>query len=71
MRRRRSRAFPPTPTHPARPFARAGDLVSAGKPAPDIFLLAASGWAPRPAPSACLVFEDAPSGVAAAKAAGM
>lgn len=48
-----------------------GDQIDNGKPAPDIFLHAASLWHPHPAPSACLVFEDAPSGMAAAKAAGM
>ncbi|PSC74063.1 (DL)-glycerol-3-phosphatase 2 [Micractinium conductrix] len=48
-----------------------GDQISNGKPAPDIFLAAAGQWEPAPDPSACLVFEDAPSGVAAAKAAGM
>jgi len=43
--------------------------VGRGKPAPDIFLLAASelGADPR----ACLVVEDAPAGVTAAHAAGM
>ena len=40
-----------------------------GKPAPDIFLVAAAAIAAEP--SACLVFEDAPAGVAAARAAGM
>lgn len=49
----------------------AGDQVSNGKPAPDIFLHAASLWQPPPEPSSCLVFEDAPTGVEAAKAAGM
>jgi HAD superfamily hydrolase (TIGR01509 family) len=46
-----------------------GDQVEHGKPAPDIYLHAASrlGLEPR----ACLVIEDAPQGVAAAKAAGM
>lgn len=42
--------------------------VSRGKPAPDCFLLAAKrlGYAPIN----CLVFEDAPAGIAAAEAAG-
>jgi beta-phosphoglucomutase-like phosphatase (HAD superfamily) len=43
--------------------------VQHGKPAPDLFLLAASRLGVEPA--ACLVFEDAPAGVAAARAAGM
>ncbi len=43
--------------------------VLQGKPAPDIFLVAA-GEIGVPAP-ACLVVEDAPSGIAAARAAGM
>ncbi|WP_416190679.1 HAD family hydrolase [Neisseria sp. CCUG12390] len=43
--------------------------VKAGKPAPDLFLLAAEtmGFAPQD----CVVIEDSPTGVAAAIAAGM
>ena len=45
------------------------ELVKQGKPAPDIYLLAAEklGVAPRH----CLVFEDSIAGITAAKAAGM
>lgn len=49
----------------------AGDQVSRGKPAPDIFQRAASLFRPEPEAARCLVFEDAPSGVQAAKNAGM
>ena len=41
----------------------------AGKPAPDIFLAAAAALAVAPAD--CIVVEDAPAGVAAAKTGGM
>ena len=43
--------------------------LTRGKPAPDIFLLAAEELDTPPA--GCIVVEDAPSGVAAARAAGM
>jgi len=43
--------------------------VLQGKPSPDIFLLAAEMLGADP--TYCLVFEDAPAGVAAARAAGM
>ncbi|WP_122466404.1 HAD-IA family hydrolase [Pseudomonas viridiflava] len=42
--------------------------VTQGKPAPDGFLLAAQRLGVEPAQ--CLVFEDAPAGIAAGKAAG-
>ena len=48
-----------------------GDQVSKGKPAPDIFLEAMRRSGVTTDPSKCIVFEDAPSGVAAAVAAGM
>jgi sugar-phosphatase len=55
-------------------LARPGVLVSAdqverGKPAPDPYLLAAQRLGADPAE--CLVIEDAPSGIAAGRAAGM
>ena len=46
-----------------------GDVVARGKPAPDAYLAAAAAL--DLAPSACLVVEDSPTGVAAAAAAGM
>jgi len=53
---------------PAPPLMVAAEDVGQGKPAPDCFLLAASrlGVSARD----CLVFEDAPAGIAAASAAG-
>ena len=48
-----------------------GDEVTNGKPAPDIFALAAERFAAGVDPSTCLVVEDTPLGVQAAKAAGM
>jgi HAD superfamily hydrolase (TIGR01509 family) len=44
-------------------------LVSRGKPAPDMFLLAAERMGI--APEDCLVLEDGQSGIDAAEAAGM
>jgi HAD superfamily hydrolase (TIGR01509 family) len=44
-------------------------MVERGKPAPDLFLHAARDMGAPPA--ACIVVEDSPAGVAAAKAAGM
>jgi len=46
-----------------------GDDVKRGKPAPDIFLYAASQLAIQP--KRCVVIEDAPPGIEAAHAAGM
>ena len=43
--------------------------VARGKPEPDLFLLAAERMGA--APGACLVFEDAPLGIEAARRAGM
>lgn len=49
-----------------------GDQVERGKPHPDIFVRAAALFSDPPAdPRSVLVFEDAPSGVEAARAAGM
>ena len=47
----------------------AGDEVERTKPSPDIFLLASKKLAVEP--KKCLVIEDSPTGVAAAKTAGM
>ena len=46
-----------------------GDEVAAGKPDPEIYLQAARGIGVPPA--ACIAVEDAPTGVASARAAGM
>ncbi|SNR57819.1 HAD family phosphatase [Paracoccus sediminis] len=45
------------------------DQVNRGKPAPDLFLLAAERLGVRP--DACAVMEDSPHGIAGARAAGM
>jgi HAD superfamily hydrolase (TIGR01509 family) len=45
------------------------DEVPRGKPAPDLFLYAAARMSTRP--ERCIVVEDSPFGVAAARAAGM
>ncbi|MCC7353287.1 MAG: HAD family phosphatase [Anaerolineae bacterium] len=47
----------------------AAEDVSQGKPAPDVFLTAAARL--RVPPARCIVVEDAPPGVEAARAAGM
>lgn len=44
--------------------------VITGKPAPDIFLVAAKRFPDQPTGKSCLVFEDAPNGVRAATLAG-
>jgi HAD superfamily hydrolase (TIGR01509 family) len=46
-----------------------GDEVELGKPEPDLFVRAAEKIGAEP--GRCVVFEDAPNGVAAGKAAGM
>lgn len=51
------------------PVVVRGDQVAQGKPAPDVFLEASRQL--RVEPDDCLVFEDAPIGIAAARAAGM
>ncbi|PBB18581.1 HAD family hydrolase [Mesorhizobium sp. WSM4313] len=51
------------------PHLFSATMVKRGKPAPDLFLHAASSM--RTHPRKCLVIEDSPAGVAAARAAGM
>ena len=46
-----------------------GRDLAHGKPGPEIFLLAAAGLGT--APKQCIVLEDAPAGIAAARAGGM
>ena len=53
---------------PRPPLLVAAEDVTQGKPAPDCFLLAADRLGVRAAD--CVVFEDAPAGIAAAEAAG-
>lgn len=50
-------------------YGSSDDEVVQGKPAPDIFIVAARRFPDKPNPSQCLVFEDAPNGVRAALAA--
>jgi HAD superfamily hydrolase (TIGR01509 family) len=51
------------------PHIFSATMVQNGKPAPDLFLYAASQMQVRP--QDCIVIEDSPAGVSAAKAAGM
>ncbi|MEO6015341.1 MAG: HAD-IA family hydrolase, partial [Devosia sp.] len=51
------------------PHIFSASMVSRGKPAPDLFLHAAHAM--RVAPENCLVIEDSPTGIKAARAAGM
>ena len=48
---------------------RTRDAVAHGKPAPDLFLQAASAMGIEP--SDCVVVEDSPAGIQAAQLAGM
>jgi len=50
-------------------FVYTAEMVARGKPEPDLFLYAARQMGV--APAACLVIEDSPFGVLAARAAGM
>jgi HAD superfamily hydrolase (TIGR01509 family) len=51
------------------PHVFSATMVARGKPAPDLFLHAAACM--KVAPQTCLVVEDSPAGVEAARAAGM
>ncbi|MEO9298147.1 HAD family hydrolase [Devosia alba] len=51
------------------PHIYSASMVANGKPAPDLFLHAASAM--QVAPQNCLVIEDSPAGIIAAKRAGM
>lgn len=51
------------------PHVFSATMVKKGKPAPDLFLHAARQMGVSP--SDCIVIEDSPAGIAAAKAAGM
>jgi HAD superfamily hydrolase (TIGR01509 family) len=51
------------------PHLFSATMVANGKPAPDLFLHAASVMNTEPA--ACIVIEDSPAGIEAAKSAGM
>lgn len=51
------------------PIFSPADVGGAAKPAPDLFLFAASALGANPA--GCLVIEDTPHGIAAAQAAGI
>lgn len=51
------------------PHLYSSSMVANGKPAPDLFLLAARSCGVRP--EACVVIEDSPAGIEAAKRAGM
>lgn len=51
------------------PHVYSATMVAHGKPAPDLFLLAAARL--RADPADCVVIEDSPAGIRAARAAGM
>lgn len=51
------------------PHIYSASMVERGKPAPDLFLLAARDMGVRPAD--CIVIEDSPAGIDAARNAGM